>query len=118
MDAEQFVDIVKIIVRDASVTGTIENLTKPVGRKPPQELLTASQWYNNLDDEGIHALHYIMKRVADRSLFGLFCVLDGVRVVESTPDKGEFEVYFVKNGERVLLNKPDGPMLHELYNAV
>lgn len=118
MNAEQFVDAVKLVVRDLPFKGQVELLKKPPGRKPHPELVAASNWYNGLDEKSLHQLHYIMKHVADSSLFGVLCVIDGVRVVESTPDKGDFELYFVKNGERVLLNPPNSCMLHEIYNAV
>lgn len=118
MNAEQFVEVIKLVVRDLPMQGMIEQLKKPAGRKPPPDLVAASQWYNSLNEEDLRQLHYIMRSAADSSLFNMLCVIDGVQVVEDTPDKGEFELYFVKNGERVLLNRPDGCMLHDIYNAV
>lgn len=118
MNAEQFVEVIKLVVRDLPMQGMIGQLKKPAGRKPPADLVAASQWYNSLGEEDLRQLHYIMKYVANNSLFNMLCVIDGVQVVEDTPDKGEFELYFVKNGKRILLNPPNGCMLHDIYNAV
>ncbi len=47
--------------------------------------------------------------VAEGVIFGVLCVLDGVRAIESGPDKGELELYYVKDGTRVLLNTRNNP---------
>ncbi|HEU5451791.1 MAG TPA: hypothetical protein VFU76_07400, partial [Terriglobales bacterium] len=48
--------------------------------------------------------------------FGLFTVVDGVSAIEEGPDNGDFELYWVRGSERVLLNPPTGEELHDLYN--
>jgi hypothetical protein len=44
----------------------------------------------------------------------MLCVIDGVRTVENTDTKGQFELLHVKD-KSTLLNPPGGPMLHDLY---
>jgi len=51
----------------------------------------------------------------DRALFGLLCVLDGVRTVEDGEVKGDFQLNYVK-GTTTRLNATDEPTLHDLYN--
>ena len=53
----------------------------------------------------------------DQAVFGFLCVLDGVRAVENGPDKGTFELRYLKDGS-VLLNPQDEAMLHDLYNSI
>jgi hypothetical protein len=50
----------------------------------------------------------------NRAVFGFLCVIDGVRAIEHGADKGSLELRYVKNGS-VLLNPPDGKVLHELW---
>jgi len=58
-----------------------------------------------------------MDVAAEDVVFGTLCVLDGVRVIEDSQDKGDFEVYYVKEGQRTLLNTPN-VSLHELYQSL
>jgi len=58
-----------------------------------------------------------LKDAAEGAIFGFFCVLDGARVIEAGPDKGDFELYYVKGAERVLLNAP-GDDLHDIFQAM
>ena len=60
------------------------------------------------------ALHH----AAESAIFGLFCILDGVRTIESTSDKGDLELFFVKEDQRILLNDPHKEELHNLFNAL
>ena len=58
-----------------------------------------------------------LKDAAEGAIFGLLCVLDGVRVIEDAPDKGGFELYYVKVDKRVLLN-PSGDELHDIFQSM
>jgi hypothetical protein len=57
----------------------------------------------------------VIATAVDGALFGLLCVLDGVRAVEDGEIKGEFRLHYIKGGVAVL-NGPDAPFLHDLYN--
>jgi hypothetical protein len=48
------------------------------------------------------------------ALFSVFTVLDGVSFVEDFGPNGDFELYFRKGGEKILLNPQDGELLHEM----
>jgi hypothetical protein len=58
----------------------------------------------------------VVATAVDRSVFGFFCVIDGVRAIEDGPDKGRLELSYVKDGVR-LLNPPEGEMLHDIFNT-
>ena len=59
----------------------------------------------------------VVRESVDAGLFGLFCVLDGVRSIEEQDPKGEFKLYYVNGKKEVLLNDFDKEFLHDLYNA-
>ena len=50
----------------------------------------------------------------DRAVFGFLCVIDGVRAIDDSEKKGALELRYVNDGS-VLLNAPDGEMLHDLW---
>ena len=116
MDSREFVDVLTIVVRDSAVSDTLDVLQKPPGRRPEQERLKRSAWYNSLDKDQQGIVAHIIKDAVDSAVFGLLCVLDGVRAMEDGPDKGRFELRYVKGGVTVL-NAPDGEMLHDIFNS-
>jgi hypothetical protein len=65
------------------------SLRNPPGRRPRQRLLRLSRWFHQLSTEDQVMLAEILKDLAEGAIFGFFCVLDGVRVI----DKGGFELY-------------------------
>jgi hypothetical protein len=114
MDSQQFVDALRVVVRDGAVSEELNVLKKPPGRQPPENLKENAAWYNALDDEQKRILSVVLHDVVDRAVFGILCVLDGARAIESDGDKGRLELHYVKNGS-VLLNSPEGELLHELW---
>jgi hypothetical protein len=115
MTPEEFVHILKIAVRDTSIDGTISSLERPPGRRPPQEMSIRSEWYSSLGDEDRRMVAQVIAEAADSAVFGFLCVLDGVRLYEGFDGRGRFELSHVDQ-RVVLLNPPDGIMLHDLYN--
>jgi hypothetical protein len=115
---EEFVAVVKLRTSDAAVKGSLKTLERPPGRSPSERLLNLSRWYNQLSEEDRHMLGEAFREVAESAIFGFFCILDGVRVIEDTTDKGELELYFVKGSERTLLNDPHLEELHNVFNAL
>ncbi len=114
MDSQEFVDLLKLVVRDAAVSGEMSALEKPPGRQPSSEVLKRSAWYHSLQDDEKRILSSIVFDVAAQAVFGFLCVLDGVRQIESGTDKGRLELRYVKDGS-TWLNSPDQTMLHELW---
>jgi hypothetical protein len=118
MTIEDFINAVKIQTSDAAVQGTIKSLMRPPGRKPREQLVQLSKWFNHLSIEDQNMLREVLKEAAEMAVFEFFCILDGVSVIEDTPDKGELELHFIKGAERTRLNDPSAQELHNLYNGL
>jgi hypothetical protein len=118
MTNEEFVSAIKLSVSDAAASGMIKTLTRPAGRKPSSHLVRLSAWYNQLSQNDQQVLAEVLKEAAEHAVFGFFCVLDGVRAIEDSVEKGVLELYFAKDGEKVLLNDPRQEQLHNLFNTL
>src|SRR5215813_8856608 len=101
MDGQQFVDAVRVAVRDSAVSGTLALLQQPPGRRPSAALRNNAAWYASLSESDRDRLASIMQEVVDQAVFGLLCVIDGVRAIEDGPTKGTFELTYV--GEKTTL---------------
>ena len=117
MDSEEFVRGVKAACSDTLAQVEIGSLRNPPGRRPSQRLLRLSRWFHQLSAEDQVMLAETLNYAAEAAIFGFFCVLDGVRVIENGPDKGGFELYYVKDDERVLLN-PAVDDLHDMFQSM
>lgn len=109
-------DSIKLVVRDASIEDTISILTNPPGRKVSSDLRARSDWFNAQSEQEQRMLTEVIADAVDNAIFGILCVLDGVRTVEDSATNGRFELHFVKEAS-ILLNPTDAVMLHEIYNA-
>jgi hypothetical protein len=78
MDAQQFVDSLRIVVRDGAASEELSVLHTPPGRRPSPDLQERSAWFNSLPDDQKRILSSVILDVADRAVFGFLCVLDGV----------------------------------------
>src|SRR5947209_7768605 len=119
MTIKKFINAVKMQTSDAAVAGTIQSLVSPPGRKARKSLVRLAEWYKELRVEDREMVAEALQEAAEMAVFEFFCLLDGVSVIEDTPDKGELELYFVKhNEERILLNDPVEDELHNLFNGL
>jgi hypothetical protein len=116
MTPEEFVNALRDVVLARAVDSTLSAIERPPGRRPRRELVEANAWYQGLSDEDRKRLHTVASMVAHQAVFGVLAVLDGARVVESTPDKGSFKLTFQKGGKDWDLNPSDGVPLHDLLN--
>lgn len=116
MNSEQFIEIIKKVVRESSIEDTIENLEDPPGRKVSDAEQNRSNWFNELSDSERSNVESIVADAVDEALFGILSVIDGARAIEDGENKGKLELIyngFAKN----LLNDPNKIGLHDLYNA-
>ncbi len=116
MNAEEFVVAMNRATVEGSASELMDDLANPVGRrtKSPRELDLAA-WIKSLDDVTRGYVSYMLKQQAERTLFGVFCVIDGIRVIK--PDC-RFEIWQVdEDGNRVLIKGEYGEFLHDLYRA-
>jgi len=116
MDSQEFVDVIRLVVRDSAVSDTLDVLRHVPGRSPRPEDKERSAWYNSLDIEQKRIVAGVIKDAVDSAVFGFLCVLDGVRAIEDAPRKGHLELRYVKDGI-TLLNTPTGEMLHDIFNS-
>ncbi len=115
MNSEEFVQAVKKYAGESAVKSVAAELQSPHGRKPLTSLVQDSQWFLQLDETSKARVLSIATMAVDHALFGLFCIVDGVRAVESGSDKGEFIITYRKGGVPQALNDPDKVLLHEFY---
>jgi hypothetical protein len=85
MTKEEFVEVVKLQASDSAVSGTIKTLTRPAGRNPAERLVRLSRWYKLLSNCDQEMLGEALREAAETAVFGLLCVLDGVRALETGP---------------------------------
>jgi hypothetical protein len=114
MNSEEFVELIRIVVRDGAASDVLSVLETPPGRAPPEELRERSDWFNALDDNQKKMVSSVILDAVDRTVFGFLCVIDGVRAIDDGEKKGVLELRYVNDGS-VLLNAPDGEMLHDLW---
>jgi hypothetical protein len=115
MNKQDFIKGIKKM-RDFCAQANIENYQDPPGRRPRDKDLALSKFYCSLSEEGKDFVNQIVFDSIDQAFFSFFCVLDHVGFIEDTEEKSEFELYAIKNGERVLINDPQQEELHNLYN--
>ena len=116
MNSEQFISIIKKVVRECAIEDTIENLEDPPGRAVPEAEQLRSDWFNGLSEDVRSQVESIVADAVDEALFGLLAVIDGVRAIEDGEDKGSL-VLIHKSQNEEWLNDPDKIGLHDLYNA-
>lgn len=118
MDSDTFVSAVKRVVEDAAAEDCIKLLSSgPPGRRPPPNLVELSEWFRSLSDTDRAMVQRVAHEASRLAVFGFLCVLDGARAVEAAGPKGDFELWFVKDGQRQLLNPASGKVLHDIYRA-
>lgn len=114
MSPKYFVEIVKEVVQEQAINDMIETLIEPVGHEPPAQSKVMSDFYLSLSQEQKDILKNIIRNTSEMTLFGLFCVLDGVRAIESGEDKGLLELWYRKGDYTLLINNEDEDFLHDL----
>ena len=117
MKTEEFINQIKS-KRDYFYSGVVENLIAPPGRKPRQKDLNLSHFYNSLSEKQKETLNEIIYESIDTAIFGILGILDHVSFLEDTEEKTQFELYAIKEGERVLINDSSKEDLHDMYNAL
>lgn len=116
MTPTEFVDSLKTYCRDSAVTDCLQELQAPPGRRPDPELMRLSAWFNSLSSEHQENIAAVMREVADATLFGVLCVIDGVRVIEATTEKSEFMLSAVRLGRESVI-APGLELLHDVLRA-
>jgi hypothetical protein len=113
MTPEFFVESLERHCRDGAVEDCIANFMNPPGRKPAEALVRLSNWFKSLSEDDQAMVALAMRESADATLFGVLCVIDGVRVIEDEPEKSEFELSASRHGIRSVIS-PNASHLHDL----
>ena len=98
----------------SGVRACLSRLQKPSGRRPRRSAVEESEWFNQLSTTNRAFVERCMGRAAEMALFSVFTVLDGESFIEDIGPKGEFKLYFEKDGKHTLLNPKSGNLLHDL----
>lgn len=114
MKNKEFIDLIKYVVRDAAIENTLGNL-KQASKSSSDFEKSRTKWFSELSMLEKKHIESIVKDAVDESLFGLLCVIDGVRVIEDDEVKGELILTYEKSGISFVLNDPSDIYLHDLY---
>lgn len=117
MTAEEFIDAIRVAVQQGAIEGTISLLEAPPGRRPAPLLADAGAWFRGLSAAERARAEQILAIAVHQAVFGMLCVIDGVRAVEHGPNRGRFVLAYRQGGHDTELNVTGGPMLHDLFNA-
>ncbi|MBL8803094.1 MAG: hypothetical protein JNN27_13910 [Planctomycetes bacterium] len=115
MTTEQFVSILRSVVRDATVANVPKTLAHPPGRAPAADLVALSKWYRGLPPEDQLMLRRVVEYSVDATMFHVLCVLDGAAAIEDPGERGELVLEHVGPRGRTRLNDPAADSLHELW---
>ena len=117
MTPEEFVEVMRLVVLQSAVESTVSALERPPGRRPDPKLVAASAWYKGLSEQDRDQLRGVVAMTAHYAVFNFFAVLDHVRTIEDTRDKGTLTLTLRKGEQEWVLNSPHSPMLHDLLNT-
>jgi hypothetical protein len=118
MSPSEFVEAIKTEVRDAASSDTITQLRTPTGRRPAENVRRLSAWFNQLSEGDQQTVAEVAAMASHNAVFGLLCVLDGVRPIQEGQQAGELQLTFVGSDKpSVRLNPATGDTLHDLLNA-
>lgn len=114
MNSQEFVNVVKLVVRDAAVADVLSVLNAPPGRKPNEALVKLSNSYNEMSLDDKRQIDQVVKMSVETAVFGFLCVLDGVRAIANGYDKGSLSLLY-EGVCSVKLNADSD--LHDLFNG-
>lgn len=118
MDEKALVDAVKEHVFDRAVDDVLSQLATPAGKKPADRAVQLSRWYNDQTEEDKLRIRECVQEGAHAALFGIFCVLDGVRLIHEDLRQGRLRLVLqTETREVVLSDSQEFSGLHDLFNA-
>lgn len=120
-DAESLDNFVKEVFLDLEKTGQMlrEYYEDPPGRNPRSDVLSLSAWFRELSEEEKSRVVALMDDAARTSVFGLFCILDGVRKIGGGYEDGQFELSWISDetGERKLVSSATSDYFHDVFRS-
>ncbi|MEA9566268.1 hypothetical protein [Xanthomonas sp. WHRI 8932A] len=116
MTPGDFVKALKKECADTAVDDCVNLLNASPGRRSSQSLVSLSAWYRGLDPADQENVAAALAIAADATLFGVLCVIDGVRTIEDQPIKSEFMLTATCNGSTSIIS-PGPQDLHDLLRT-
>jgi hypothetical protein len=117
MNSYEFVGGLKNYVYEHAAPNAIESLDRP-DKDDSADFLRAADWVKSLaPPDRVHLLR-AMKLAAEDAIFGMLCVLDGVRVVENSSDKSQFALLAIRNLEIDVITDVRGELLHDIFRGM
>ena len=111
MTQEEFVAVVRQQAFEAAVS---EKVLQPHGRQPHQVLVQMWDWYTGLTDRDKALVRQAMRIAAYASIFDLFAMLDGSKVIDNPPHGDLRLTYIGPDGSEQPLNLTDQVSLPEV----
>lgn len=120
MTPEDFVLAIKKTAFDGAVTGTIQKLRAgPPGRGLHSRGDALSLWYNELGANDQRMVLETIRNAAHAAVFGVLCVLDGVRVIDDPPHLDLRLIATGPQGTTTTLASGSEPVeLHDEFNRL
>lgn len=114
MNPEDFVRALQLQCSNAAVEDCLSNFRSPPGRAPHAHLVRVSKWFQSLSEADKSCLRIALQEVADATLFGVLCVIDGVRTIENSAEKSDFVLTAISGGAITQVS-PNDMYLHDLF---
>ena len=114
MTAEEFTQKYAEVVFWSAISGTLANLIRVPGRRPPRDLVDASAWYIALNEADRAMVRWLIADAAHAAAFGALAMIDGVR--PTGPDHYEL-VAVDADGVRTPVND-QSRNLHDLFQSL
>jgi hypothetical protein len=115
MTNEEFTQRIRQAVYEPSIEGVVGVLQQPPGRKPSGNLVALSQWFNQLPVDQRERVQAVIQLAVRQAVFGMLTVLDGVRSISDSEERGTLELRYIAEGQSVLLNDPASVPMHDLF---
>lgn len=116
MKPDDFVRALKSHCSDSAVVDCLCSFAEPPGRSPTAELVQISKWFHTLSEEDQPLFRAALQQVADATLFGVLCVIDGVRVIEDSAEKSDFILTAKRAGAETQIS-PSSSFLHDFFRS-
>ncbi|HKQ39496.1 MAG TPA: hypothetical protein VJ063_15570 [Verrucomicrobiae bacterium] len=118
MNTQQFIGAIKEAVYEQAFLGLIEALKSPPGRRPDPRLLKLSDWYHSLTPDAQAMASELTKAAAKQATYNFLLLLDGLLAAEARGEKGEFQLFYTKDGISAILNPRSENPLSNIFKAL
>ena len=119
MTPDDFARVVKTEAFDSAVADVLHGLREaPPGRRPHPKGIALSAWYGTLSVNDQLMLAEVVRDTAHLALFGILCMLDGVRAIDDPPHSELVLTMVDPAGNRTDLSASvTGIDLHDAFNG-